>query len=157
MASRLALGRSTKASARLEALRRVMRRLSSMPDLERGRRVFPDWRQAAGFTERRIARELLGVVTAAFFAEPRALGGMAGGGWFRRVDGFRRPRQRVAPAPLAREINRQKQNQGQDRGGAQDQQQILERQPEEQTGLFRRHALLEGGGLRQHHDRFVRA
>src|SRR5262245_10247301 len=57
MPSRLALGSSTNASARLDALLRVMVRLACIGKTDIGDSIFRAWwRQPAGFSQSRIAR-----------------------------------------------------------------------------------------------------
>src|SRR5438093_2450774 len=75
MASRLALGRSTNARARLEALFRVIVRLSCMRLRGRrgGRIVGAFRRQAAGFGQSRVARKFLPATAAVAFAAAPAL------------------------------------------------------------------------------------
>src|SRR5262245_4795853 len=90
MPSRLALGRSTKARARFEALLRVIVRLSSMNGaseqllrglLGRGGRLVRSMRgQPAGFAQGRIARSIVRMIAAA--AAAAAAAGEEAGGMF---------------------------------------------------------------------------
>src|SRR5689334_17141147 len=89
MLSRLALGSSTKAKARFDALLRVIARLCSMSSGKRVRRAFDaHGRQSPGLGQRRVARPMF--APAPTFAVVPALPADARAGIHRSFRGFLR-------------------------------------------------------------------
>src|SRR5260370_5471153 len=105
MPSRLALGNSTKASARFEALCRVMVRLSCIASGQgAGAVISVDGWQPAGFREGRVERAVGMAGAAASFAPSESPGRFGNSAGFRRDVGHMM--MMLAVAALAPEINR---------------------------------------------------
>src|ERR1041385_3285114 len=135
MPSRLALGSSTKASARFEALLRVIVRLSSMNGasellrgLLRGGRGFvrPARWQSAGFTQGRVARGVVRMIAAA--AAAAAAAGEKSGGLFpvSGPDPGAGEGTGALAASFADEIGPEEEDQGDTQGGADNDEGVVE-------------------------------